>query len=380
MNTNITETAGNSFTQIVNDYKSLESRAMQLNSLLAVINNKQREEIEKRTKISKRLETLLKMLPGGVIVLDQNGVIVESNEAAEHILGYKNLVTEKWSNIVEQSCAPQLDDGLEVSLHNGKRISVATNALPDELGQIILITDLTKTRELQSKINHQNKLLAMGEMMSCLAHQVKTPLSAALLYSSHLCNNNLCNDRKHLYAGKVKERLMHLDDLLQSMLVYVKGYIPASDIIDIDKLFINLSENIKEIIYGKNIKILFCNDISNKKFKGNLSAVISACVNLIVNSIDASTAGSYICVFAKSYGENIDLVVSDKGAGNSMENLPKVSQAFFSTKTTVTGLGLSIAEIIAKSCGGKLCINSSREKGTKVSIRLPCFNEEKVIN
>jgi two-component system sensor histidine kinase FlrB len=376
MDNNILEVVHETFTEIINDYEALEARAIRLNSMLTVINAKQKEEIEKRARISQRLETLLKILPGGVIVLDQNGVIIESNLAATNILGIHELIDKRWVDIIEQSYTPKLDDGLEVSLRNGKRISVATNALPEELGQIILITDLTKTRELQAKINQQNKLSAMGEMISSLAHQIKTPLASALLYTSHLSNKNIDAIRQQLYADRIKERLMYLDDLLQSMLIYVKGYIPTIDTVEVTKLLTTMCNGVEDLIKEKKMNLLVCNEVGNKQFLGNLTAFVSALVNLIINSIQASAPGSYICVFAKEYNhKSIDIIVSDKGSGISEDNLPKVFQAFFSTKTTGTGLGLSVVEIVAQAGNGSVWIESSRETGTKIGIRVPCIDK-----
>ncbi len=366
------EVVHNTFAEIISEYESLEARVVCLNNKLITINAKQKEEIEKRARVSQRLETLLEILPGGVIVLDQNGMVVQSNAAAANILGITPLVNNKWAEIIEKSCTPKFDDGLEVSLHNEKRISVATNPLPEGLGQIILITDLTKTRELQAKINQQKKLSAMGEMISSLAHQIKTPLASALLYISHVCNKNIDNARKQLYADRVKERLVHLDDLLQSMLVYVKGHIPTTGTICIDSLLKTVSDSVSELIKENKMQLLICNEVKEKKFLGNLSAFVSALINLIINSIQASAPGAHICIFAKAYNDKyIDIVVSDKGAGISEENLPKVFQAFFTTKVTGTGLGLSVVETVAQSCAGKVWIESSRESGTKVGIRIP---------
>ena len=144
------EAVNNTVKEIIIDYEALETRAMCLNNMLTTISVKQREEIEKRARVSQRLEALLEILPGGVIVIDQNGLVVQSNPQAANILGVELLVNQKWAEIIKTSFAPKFDDSLEVSLQNGKRISVATNPLPEDLGQIILITDLTKTRELQA--------------------------------------------------------------------------------------------------------------------------------------------------------------------------------------------------------------------------------------
>ena len=363
------------FAEIVEDYNLLQDRASKLDQVLTTINARQKMEVESRAKVSQRLETLLEILPGGVIVVDLNGVVVQSNTAAALILGISDLVNKNWSDIIASSCCPKHDDGLEVSLHNGKLVSVATNPLPSELGQIILITDVTKTRELQAEINQQKKLTAMGGMMSSLAHQVKTPLAAALIYISHVCNKNISSEQKELFASRVKERLENLDNLLQSMLMYVKGYIPATQKLAVTEIFAKLADAATDLITEHKMQLILCNVVGEKYFFGNDSSFLSALINLITNSVQASGVGANICVLAKMYDANtLDIIVSDRGVGISEENLPKVLQAFFTTKTTGTGLGLSVAQTVANSCNGKIWIKSSREQGTKVGIRVPCTN------
>src|SRR5690625_6979905 len=104
---------------------------------------------------------------------------------------------------------PRRDDGHEVSLHDGRRISIATRDLGVD-GQIILLTDQTETRRLQHELSRHERLSALGKMMSALAHQIRTPLSAAMLYAGHLCNADLPEQRRQDFAEKISGRLNHI--------------------------------------------------------------------------------------------------------------------------------------------------------------------------
>src|SRR5690625_5484430 len=117
---------------------------------------------------------------------------------------------------------PRRDDGHEVSLHDGRRISIATRDLGVD-GQIILLTDQTETRRLQHELSRHERLSALGKMMSALAHQIRTPLSAAMLYAGHLCNADLPEQRRQDFAEKISGRLNHTERQVQDMLLFVKG-------------------------------------------------------------------------------------------------------------------------------------------------------------
>ena len=86
------------------------------------------------------------------------------------------LENERWLDVIHRAFSPKDDDGHEVSLKDGRRVKLAISA--SDLGQLILITDLTETRLLQSRLSDLQRLSSLGKMVASLAHQVRTPLSA----------------------------------------------------------------------------------------------------------------------------------------------------------------------------------------------------------
>jgi two-component system sensor histidine kinase FlrB len=103
--------------------------------------------------------------------------------ASEALLG-EPLRGQLWINVVKRCFAPQHDDGYEVSLRDGRRVSVSTCPLGDHPGQVLLLTDVTETRSLQERLSQQKRLAALGEMAASLAHQIRTPYRQ-LFWASH---------------------------------------------------------------------------------------------------------------------------------------------------------------------------------------------------
>ncbi|MFP3831013.1 PAS domain-containing protein, partial [Pseudomonas sp. SIMBA_021] len=79
-------------------------------------------------RLANRLQNLLDLLPGGVIVIDGHGLVREANPAACELLG-EPLIGELWRQVIARSFAPRKDDGHEISLRDGRRLSIATRSL-----------------------------------------------------------------------------------------------------------------------------------------------------------------------------------------------------------------------------------------------------------
>ncbi len=101
-------------------------------------------------------------MPAGVIVIDGKGIVRQANEQAKALLG-EPLEEEVWRSIITRSFKPRADDGHEVSLVDGRRVKLSITPLENEPGQLIVITDLTETRQLQARVSHMQRLSSLGK-------------------------------------------------------------------------------------------------------------------------------------------------------------------------------------------------------------------------
>lgn len=214
--------------QLSESYSLLEERVTELKGQLALVSAQRMEELAEKERLANRLQSLLDLLPGGVIVIDAHGVVREANPAALGLLG-EPLVGMLWREVIARCFAPREDDGHEISLRDGRRLSIATRSLNGEPGQLILLNDLTDTRRLQEQLARHERLSALGRMVASLAHQIRTPLSAALLYAGHLSEQALPTDQQQRFAGRLKERLHELEHQVRDMLVFARGELPLTD-------------------------------------------------------------------------------------------------------------------------------------------------------
>ncbi|MFL0809587.1 MAG: PAS domain-containing protein [Agarilytica sp.] len=356
----------------------LEQRVEQLTQDLDKTAKEKDAEHEKKQKLASQMRALLNFLPGGVIVLDSKGFVLEANPAANQLLDCE-LEGRLWRDAIADCFAPKSDDGLEVSTPSGKRISIATSSLGND-GQIILLTDQTETRKLQEHLSKHERLSAMGKMVSALAHQIRTPLSAAILYAGHLCNDDLSQDKKSSFAAKLFGRLQHMEKQVRDMMLFVKSELPLNDVISLADFEIGLREAAEVVISTSNTACQWSNSHPNKLIKCHREALISAIMNLVNNGIQASSntpiLNIEINVIEGHRRPYVQIKIIDFGEGLSERALESSKELFYTSKAQGTGLGLSVVQSIARAHGGSFDLSSTLGKGTEAIFELPIFSEE----
>lgn len=355
-------------TQLNASYSMLEARVTELKGQLALVSAQRMQELAEKERLANRLQSLLDLLPGGVIVIDGQGVVREANPVARNLLG-RPLVGMLWREVIARNFAPREDDGHEISLKDGRRLSIATRSLHAEPGQLVLLTDLTETRRLQDQLSRHERLSALGRMVASLAHQIRTPLSAALLYASHLTEQVLPAEQQQRFAGRLKERLHELEHQVRDMLVFARGDLPLPDRLAPTALFDALRRSAEPHVLGMQVR--WQCDSRTGDLMCNRDTLVGTVLNLIENAIQAGGREAQLKVHLYQRGENLRLCVSDNGPGIDSATLARLGEPFFTTKTTGTGLGLAVVKAVARAHQGDVQLRSRPGRGTCAIITLP---------
>lgn len=367
--------------QLADSYHLLENRVAELNQELNHLSDRRLQELAEKEKLANRLESLLNFLPGGVVVLDSSGYVSECNPAAKDLLG-EPLQGQLWRDVIKRSFAPRQDDGHEVSLQDGRRISIQTRNLGED-GQIILLTDQTETRRLQGELSRHERLSALGKMMSALAHQIRTPLSSAMLYAGHLCSGKLDEERRQQFSEKILGRLNNIERQVQDMLFYVKGELALNDVISVAQLQAELAEAMEVPLMTSESTCEWVIHCRENYIQCNRDALVGALLNLVNNAIQAVEKKAHLRIEFNSYPQALNdsklanevpqlwIRVCDKGPGIPAEMLANVGDLFVTTKAQGTGLGLSVVKAVARAHKGKFLLQSTAGKGTCASMLLP---------
>ncbi len=331
-------------------------------------------ELSDLRKQASWLSHLVDTMPAGVIVLDGKGMIAKANQIAIDMLG-EPLEGEKWFSVIQRSFRPQQDDGHEVSLKDGRLIKLDITALAPEPGQLILMTDLSETRRLQKRVAHMQRLSALGKMVASLAHQVRTPLSAAMLYAANLGSKRLPEASRDNFQTKLMSRLKDLENQVNDMLLFAK----SGDQHVVEQ--VSMQQLLSEVKTGADAMVTLNNselDVSLPEpdiaILGNKTALASAIQNLIHNSIQIIGSGAQVQVRAMRDLQTPDFVrisVSDNGPGVDLQQVDKLFEPFFTTSSQGTGLGLAVVSSVANAHQGRIEVTNNVHGGACFNLLLP---------
>lgn len=364
-------------TQLTDSYSLLEARVTELKGELAVVSAQRMAELAEKERLANRLQNLLDLLPGGVIVIDDRGRVHEANPAAIELLGLP-LVGELWRQVIARCFAPREDDGHEISLKDGRRLSIATRSLDAEPGQLVLLNDLTETRRLQDQLARHERLSSLGRMVASLAHQIRTPLSAALIYASHLTEQVLPVETQQRFAGRLKERLHELEHQVRDMLVFARGELPLTDRLSPKQLMQSLQAAAQPHVEG--VSMRWQCDIHGGEVLCNRDTLVGALLNLIENALQAGTPQVRLKVHVYARDNTLRLAVSDSGSGIEPHVLRRLGEPFFTTKATGTGLGLAVVKAVVRAHQGELQLHSRLGRGTCALLSLPLISGAAEVN
>jgi len=354
--------------QITDSYRTLESRVNQLSGELSEESLQRQQELEKKEQLADQLTTLLKALPAGVVVLDSQGVVTQTNPAAIGLLG-EPLNGEHWINVIQRCFAPRQDDGHEISLKDGRRVSIEIRTMENQPGQLILLTDMTETRQLQSQLALAQRLSAMGKMVASLAHQIRTPLSAAILYGGHLTEADLDEEMRQRCANRLMSRLSHLEQQVRDMLIFARGETRLAEELSVTTLAVALKSAVDAIAERSGTQVILDTREAEGDLLCNRDALVGACTNLVNNSIEAGAAS--VRLNLRGCDHELAIEVSDNGSGFDPVMVPRLQEAFYTTKSHGTGLGLAVVQAVVNAHQGRFAMTSNGQGGAQATIYLP---------
>jgi two-component system, sensor histidine kinase FlrB len=277
--------------------------------------------------------------------------------------------------VVAEYVASDSDNPHEWQLRNGKCVSLTRNQLGDQIGQIIVLSDITEMRSLQECLHQQKQLSVMGEMVAGLAHQVRTPLSTAILYASQLHKPDLTDLKRKTFATKILERLQHLDRQVNDMLLFAKeGRVTLSTFTLFD-LLTGIYEHMADYTRPGRIQFVLTNLADTETLPGNCDALRGALLNILMNALDALDGEGLITLSVWRVDKQLNLLIKDNGHGIEAADQAQIFDPFFTTKMQGTGLGLSVVDNVIKAHGGTIKCYSIRGRGTAFSISLPCISQ-----
>jgi two-component system, NtrC family, sensor histidine kinase HydH len=337
---------------------------------------------------------ILANMTQAVITINKNDEIEIFNKKAEEIfkLKYDDASGKNYNSLLNkfEEIILLLENKKEVSNFEIKSesdgserkiLSVNSSVIRDNEKRLsafsLVIDDVTEARNDERQKQQNEKLIAMGELASGVAHEVRNPLNSINMIAQRFgkeYSDKLKSDDFNTLSNVLKSESSRVNKIIEQFLRFARP--PKLNITEISSdEFLNDIKSVSEIgTREKGINTEFKSEY-NAKLKIDTEQMKQVFINLIQNAIDATPAGGKIIVsFKNKNGKNV-FEISDTGIGIKENNLNKIFNLYYTTKSSGTGLGLSIVQQIISQHNGNIYAESSEGQGTKFIIELQSKNK-----
>lgn len=312
---------------------------------------------------------ILSSLPNALVILNSQGRIVWLNPTAEAMLGY-GLKGVLWLEVIHKAFVPREDDGHEVSLADGRRVHVAISSLDSLPGILVTLTDITATRDYEKEKENDKRLLSIGTMTAQLAHQIRTPLASAMLYTEHLNNLPNLDSRSQSWINRLQECHSSIEQQIQDLLLFARGASIEPKPIKMTDWCQQLVTRAQSYIDSYQAVFQVNNHLIEQDAMIHEESLIGAVLNLVINALQAGATEIHLTL-ASMDDKGIQISVEDNGCGMTDDIQKQAFSPFYTTKAQGTGLGLAVVFAVVKAHGGKVSLESEPGIGTQVNIYLP---------
>ena len=337
----------------------------------------------------------------GIVAVNRDGEIVLANPRAEALFGYEReelvglrlevLIPDRVRHVHGQHQADYFAGprtrpmGVGLTLTGRRKdraefpIEVSLTYIPDEAGGLAMafVTDISERVAHERQTRHVEKLAALGSLAAGIAHELNNPIGIILSRVELM----LMEVEEQPHASDSVTDLQVLHRHAQRLSRIAQGLLSFGRQRQRDRQPIDLSEVVEDtlLLAGKQlsregIHVLTTFDAGLPRILGDPTALEQVLMNLLFNARDAMPNGGTVEIETSTDPAQlgaIRLVVSDTGQGMSPETLAKLSEPFFTTKPSGSGLGLSVSYTIIREHGGTVQVRSEPGRGTTFTILFP---------
>lgn len=341
-----------------------------------------------------------------ILILDENGRILEINRTGEELLGrtktelagdaLATLVDLTKREMFQIEFVRMLREGsgrlteVPICRDNAKTAvadwSAATVEFQQERVVLGILRDITKEVELKNQLLHAQKMEAVGRLAGGVAHDFNNLLTVISGYTQMVMETG-CSSEQQEHLDEVFKASQRASALTQQLLAFSRRQVLQPQVVDLNSVIRNLERMLRRLI-GEDIALgsVLADHLGPVRADpGQLEQVI---VNIVVNARDAMPHGGRIRIETANAeldelyiqgradlkpGEYTMMAISDTGHGMSAETKARLFEPFYTTKGQGkgTGLGLSTVYGIVRQSGGDIWVYSEPGRGTTFKIYLP---------
>ena len=349
------------------------------------------------SRIKAYSDNVVENVPIGLLALDQQGKIAAFNRSAETILQFSAAETigQDADRVISAEMLDEINHSknetdiiekeIEFKRADGKMVplEIAASSLKDEdgvfLGNVLLFKDLTEVRALRREVARSQRLASVGRLAAGVAHEIRNPLSSIKGFATYFKQRYPDRPQDQQTADIMIQEVDRLNRVVGQLLEFARPVPVKPKPVSLQALLDDSIKLIRNRAAEKNISIQTQNNSRMDEVRIDPDRINQVLLNLYLNAIDSMESGGELKVEISCDGQrrNVVIQVSDTGRGISREDLSKIFEPYFTTKSTGTGLGLAIAHNIIEAMGGKINVESQKEVGTTFTVALPNWEENK---
>ena len=336
-------------------------------------------------------DNLVENMPIGLIALDNQSRIAAFNHTAEAVLQQTfqevvgknaglNLPSELYAELKYLEIENQLvEKEINCTVGDGKIVplEIGASVLEDEnktfLGYIILFKDLTEVRALRREIERSRRLASVGSLAAGVAHEIRNPLSSIKGFATYFKERYEHVPKDRETAGIMIQEVDRLNRVVSQLLEFARPVKVSPLRTSVQQLIDDSVKLVRQQAQERQITIRNSTSSQMDAVFVDPDRINQVLLNLYLNAIESMDAGGelVIQISHRKEEEDIEIQVSDTGGGIPKEDLTKIFDPYYTTKSTGTGLGLAIAHNIVEAMGGSITVVSQKGKGTTFTIRVP---------
>jgi two-component system NtrC family sensor kinase len=242
-----------------------------------------------------------------------------------------------------------------------------------QIGRLIIFDDVTDRTELEKRLMQADKLSSIGLLAAGVAHEVNTPLAVISNYAQMLAKQVADDDQKSRMLEKIAKQTFRASEIVNGLLNFSRTSTTEFGPVNLNRVIQETLSLIEHQLQKSGIQTRTYLDANLATIQGNAGRLQQVFLNLFLNARDAMEGGGVLEVHTSGDDIWAAVEVTDTGHGIAAENLQRIYDPFFTTKSAHkgTGLGLSVSYGIIQEHGGTIEVFSRPGGGTRFHVALP---------
>lgn len=257
------------------------------------------------------------------------------------------------------------DFGQRVAETGGREVAELAsgfNGMAEQLG---------KLQGLEAELRRRDRLTALGQAAMVIAHEVRNPLGIIKTSTEVVRNRAKLGASEDRMLGYVVDEVRRIETLVRDFLDFAQPKPPMKAAIALRSVIDRVAAIATPELARRGIMLAVVDESAGAMILGDPDQLHQACLNLVLNAMDAMPEGGTIHATVAAPGDTVSLTIRDEGPGVPPEIRDEIFNPFFTTKVKGTGLGLAKVQSVAAAHGGHASCDSPAGQGAAFTITLP---------